>query len=231
MAWKEMKYDKYKKETVDNEVRIIRDACSYILNQSPSFLPIVEPLGFFAEEQEAKAYLVMEYCEGGDLQKYIQDMKKSGSLISKALSFIEQLLSSVNQIHENNIIHGDLKPQNILLSKDKKIKLADFGLAQKLQAGNQYKTSHLAGTMNFIAPELFQIADEPQIIIYKISADIWACGIILYELLSQQHPFLLNQIDIPDEELKRRVINDEPPELPSQYPESMTNLIKSMLIK
>ncbi|KAA6364825.1 MAG: putative Serine/Threonine kinase domain protein, partial [Streblomastix strix] len=149
MAWKEMKYQSQKeKQDVINEVRIARDSYNIFLKQHSSFLQVVIPYGFFVEELEAKAYLVMEYCEGGDLQKYIQDMKKSGSMIGveDAWNFIEQLLSPIQQFHENRIIHGDLKPSNILLSKDNKVKLAKFGIARELKDEKAYFTTHGAGT-------------------------------------------------------------------------------------
>ncbi|KAA6388072.1 MAG: putative Serine/Threonine kinase domain protein [Streblomastix strix] len=215
MAWKKMRYftDQEILE-VDNEVRVIIDAYQFSNEKQLSFLPVAKPLGFFLNKNEDQAYLVTEYCEGGDLQIFIQKMMKSNSSISveDAWSFIGQLVLSVQQIHQNRIIHSDLKPSNILLTKEKKIKLADFGLSRKLQEGYDY-ILHEGGTEQ------------------QFAADIWACGIVLYELLSHKHPFLLDNVITSKYELINNVLDTEPPELPEQYPESMRNLIKYMLIK
>ncbi|KAA6361906.1 MAG: hypothetical protein EZS28_042567 [Streblomastix strix] len=182
---------------VDNEVRVIIDAFQFSNEKQLSFLPVVKPLGFFLNKNEDQAYLVTEYCEGGDLQIFIQKMMKSNSLISveDVWSFIGQLLLLVQQIHQNRIIHRDLKPSNIPLTKDKKIKLADFGLSRKLQEGYDYNL-HEGGT--------------------KCNNSLLISGLVV----------ITSKFD-----LIKNVLDTEPPELPEQYPESMRNLIKYMLIK
>ncbi|KAA6372108.1 MAG: putative CBL-interacting serine/threonine-protein kinase 19, partial [Streblomastix strix] len=93
----------------------------------------IEILGFFVDD-DVKAFLIMEYCEGGNLHQYINDMKNKGKMISEqdAWTFISQMASAIFQMHSNGVIHGDLKPSNVLLTRDRKIKLGDFGLARKL---------------------------------------------------------------------------------------------------
>ncbi|KAA6366620.1 MAG: hypothetical protein EZS28_037853, partial [Streblomastix strix] len=90
-----------------------------------------------------KVYLVLEFCAGGDMRHYIDDMKKKGTMISneKAWEVIAQLNSAMNQLHKNQIIHADMKPDNVLFTEDFKVKLADFGMARKLQQGRNNTTA------------------------------------------------------------------------------------------
>ncbi|KAA6354266.1 MAG: putative NEK/NEK6 protein kinase, partial [Streblomastix strix] len=146
----------------------------------------------------------------------------------KAWEIVCQIAQSVQQLHANNIIHGDIKPENILLTEDFKVKLADFGLSRKLREGKQY-TMGRGGTTFYLSPELLQ---ERKIL--TIAADIWAIGILLYDLLAQHHPFLKDKEDaddISELEIARRVVSEEAPELPSHYPDSLKKLIKAMLSK
>ncbi|KAA6354762.1 MAG: hypothetical protein EZS28_049711, partial [Streblomastix strix] len=140
VAIKEVDYDSdEEKQRFDKEVSVMRDVY-HILQQAsssssssssqssdsqPSFIHVVEPLGYFLNEDKDKAYLVLEYCENGDLRQYIQKMKDSGTEITEAKAFelIRQVTLALNQLHMNGIIHGDIKPENILLTKDFQVKL------------------------------------------------------------------------------------------------------------
>ncbi|KAA6380955.1 MAG: putative NEK protein kinase, partial [Streblomastix strix] len=231
MAWKKMKYSTdQEKEIVNNELKIIIDSYEIFCQSRSQFLHIVKPLGFFLNGKMNKAFLVLEYCAGGDLRKYIEDMKKKGTEISenKAWEMIAQVASSVYLLHSHRIIHGDLKPSNILLTENLVVKLADFGLAHLLQTEKSYTTMN-AGTTIYLAPEILIATNKDQKKRQKFAADIWACGIMLYELLAHVHPFTLNQKNITQFEIICRVINDNPPELPDHYPENMRNLIKAII--
>ncbi|KAA6363265.1 MAG: putative NEK protein kinase, partial [Streblomastix strix] len=218
-AWKELNYETAEEiEMVNKENEIMNMIYGIVKNSnSLSFIHIVQPLGLIIDEKDHKAYIVMEYCSGGDLQQYIKDMINKGTEITveKCWEIIGQLGSSIFQLHQHQIIHGDLKPSNVLLTGDFKIKLADFGLARELQEGRT-STTLRAGTK------------KPK---QKFATDIWACGIILYELLTHKHPFTFGKTNILQQEFIRRVINEDPPELPLHYPENMRKLIKAMLVK
>ncbi|KAA6332970.1 MAG: hypothetical protein EZS28_053220, partial [Streblomastix strix] len=96
-----------------------------ITKQDKDYLHVVEPLGFFLNEDKDSAYLVMEFCDGGDLRNFMTQLKKQKEKISveKAIQFTKQIASSLVQLHQHGIIHGDLKPENILLTKDQQVKL------------------------------------------------------------------------------------------------------------
>ncbi|KAA6387731.1 MAG: putative serine threonine-protein kinase nek2 [Streblomastix strix] len=246
MARKEMNYGTPKEiQMVNCEVRIIREINEIFRNSSQSqnsFSHVIEPLGFFVDEDEFKAFLIMEYCEGGDLHKYIKDMKKRRTSISiqDAWSFISQLISAIYQLHSHRIIHGDLKPQNILLNKDRKIKLGDFGLARKLQNVATYVTAN-GFTWRYLAPELLITPSSQQNakglnplkqkLELRFSSDIWALGIILFELLALEHPFLGEDQNLPLLENLKQITENEPKQLPFHYPKNMRNLILRMLVK
>ncbi|KAA6393414.1 MAG: putative NEK protein kinase [Streblomastix strix] len=230
MAWKEVNYETLKeKQLVDNEVTLMREIYRKIKHNLPptSFYHIVQLLGFFVNED--KAYLVMEYYERGDLRKYINELRKMGADIKdkKCYEIVGQLAQSLNQLHRNEILHGDLKPENVLLTQDLKVKLADFGLARQLQIGRGYTTNHGV----FSKHQKFQDKGQQQKLIQTPACDIWAFGVMIFELLAQRHPFYDNNEDLNEQEFAQRVINQPPAQLPDNYPLKLKNLIKQMLIK
>ncbi|KAA6393559.1 MAG: putative NEK protein kinase [Streblomastix strix] len=217
MAWKEVNYeDKDEIEMVNKEIEIMQKIYEIVLKSNSSFIHIVQPLGFFVDEEEHKAYIVLEYCSKGDLRKYIENMKESGTMISpqKCYEMICQIAISLNQLHTSGILHSDLKPENILLVEGFKVKLADFGLAHQLQTDQEY-TFAKGGTF----PKL------------SFSDDIWAFGVIIFQLIAQRHPFFDNDEDLNEQEFAQRVINQPPAQLPDNYPVKLRDLIMQMLEK
>ncbi len=129
-------------------------------------------------------YLVMEYCEGETLRHL---MNSSGELsLGLRLDLIIDILAGLEEAHQHNIIHCDIKPENILLSltADKWIgKVTDFGIAKTVQQSNNDKgESGYTGSPGYMAPERFYGK-------YSYSCDIYSVGIILYELIIGERPF------------------------------------------
>ncbi|KAA6361179.1 MAG: putative Serine:threonine protein kinase PLK4, partial [Streblomastix strix] len=161
----------------------------------------VKEMDYYTQEENEdgdKAYLVLEYCSKGDLRKYINNMKELGVEISteKAYEMIGQIASSLDQLHAIDIIHADLKPENVLLVEGFKVKLADFGLARQLQIGRNYTTKH-GGTFLYQGPELLRIKKIEVVVTRLIqtpASDIWAFGVMIFELLTQRHPFFDNRV-------------------------------------
>ena len=120
--------------------------------------------------------IIMEFCEGLDLRKFINEYKKSNKPLEKEMiyNFILDLCLGLKEIHNNNLIHRDLKPENIFLDKNNKLKIGDFGISSILKS-TKYATSQV-GTYNYMAPEI--IKGEK----YNNKIDIWALGCIIYEL-------------------------------------------------
>lgn len=136
---------------------------------------------FDMHEDESHYYLLTEYCAGGELFDRIQ---KANNFNEKmAAKYIKQLLSAIAYLHARNIVHRDLKAENLLFESDAddaNLKLIDFGVSSECFKGNKLKET--LGTPYYIAPEvLLQSYDE--------KCDIWSCGIILYILLCGYPPF------------------------------------------
>ncbi|XP_043333626.1 serine/threonine-protein kinase Nek5 isoform X2 [Cervus canadensis] len=144
---------------------------------------------FFSSFQENnRLFIVMEYCDGGDLMKRIR--RQRGVLFSEdqILSWFVQISLGLKHIHDRKVLHRDIKTQNIFLSKNGMVaKLGDFGIARVLN-----NTMELArtcvGTPYYLSPEICQ--NKP----YNNKTDIWSLGCVLYELCTLRHPFEANNL-------------------------------------
>ncbi|AQL07732.1 Serine/threonine-protein kinase ATG1c [Zea mays] len=127
-------------------------------------------------------YLILEYCRGGDLHAYLQRHKRVSEKVAR--HFIRQLASGLQMLRDNNVVHRDLKPQNILLVENNEnslLKIADFGFAKFLQPFALAET--LCGSPLYMAPEVMQAQK------YDAKADLWSVGVILYQLVTGRPPF------------------------------------------
>lgn len=126
-------------------------------------------------------YMVMEYVKGTDLKQYL---RQHGPLpLTQVVKIMEQVLAAVQTAHAHGIIHRDLKPQNILIDDHQTVKITDFGIATASTANSLTQTNTLLGSVHYLSPEQARggLATE--------QSDIYALGIILYELLTGQVPF------------------------------------------
>ncbi|KAF1786042.1 Aurora kinase [Phytophthora cactorum] len=127
-------------------------------------------------------YLVMKYAGGGDLYKKMRSMPGRRFPERQAMLYIAQLVSALEACHHQHVVHRDIKPENLLLSEEGTIQLADFGWSSaNVTAATRRDT--LCGTLDYLSPEM--IRGEK----YDESVDIWAVGIIMYELLVGKPPF------------------------------------------
>ncbi|KAI9989384.1 hypothetical protein PInf_019663 [Phytophthora infestans] len=140
-------------------------------------------LPLFATFQDAtRVYLVMKYAGGGDLYKKMRSMPGRRFPERQAMLYTAQLVSALEACHQQHVIHRDIKPENLLLSQEGTIQLGDFGWSSaNVTAANRRDT--LCGTLDYLSPEM--IRGEK----YDESVDIWAVGIIMYELLVGKPPF------------------------------------------
>lgn len=136
-------------------------------------------------ESDSFIFIVMELCPNGELFDYLTRVVRLSE--KKTRSIMRSILGAVSLFHKMNIVHRDLKPENILLDENMNVKISDFGFAIKLHE-NQLLTD-LCGTPGYLAPETLSCSmydDQPG---YGIEVDMWACGVILYTLLSGSPPF------------------------------------------
>lgn len=130
-------------------------------------------------EEEAIHYIVMELVEGITLKNYIQ--KKGKLSVKEAISIAIQMSMGIEAAHNNHIIHRDIKPQNIIISRDGKVKVTDFGIARA--ASSNTISSNVMGSVHYTSPEQARggYSDE--------KSDIYSLGITIYEMLTGRVPF------------------------------------------
>ena len=131
---------------------------------------------------EGRPYIANEYVRGQTMKDML-DFRTSIP-IAEAVSYMLQLTSALFYAHQHNIIHRDIKPQNIYVMPDGTIKLGDFGIAQAGGVDDSFtKTSEIVGSVHYLAPEISQ--GKPA----SIQSDIYAAGVTFYELLTGHVPF------------------------------------------
>lgn len=132
-------------------------------------------------EEDGTNYIVMEYVEGTDLKEYIRER---GPLPPReAVRIMTQIVSAIELAHQNRIIHRDIKPQNILIDREGNVKITDFGIAIALSETSLTQTNTLLGSVHYLSPEQARGG------MATIRSDIYALGIVLYELLVGEVPF------------------------------------------
>lgn len=178
-------YSEEEREAIRREVRI---HCSPgLAHQNIVFL-----YDYF--EDDTFFYLVMDHCEGGDLQTYMRKHKRTGVTEWQAQMLFMQLMKALAFLHDQNIIHGDIKPQNVLLSKKpfSIVKICDFGNARyakdvryfsKTGSVSKVPYTSIMGTQGYIAPEILAKKD------YGPEIDVWAAGIMCFTMLGGYQPY------------------------------------------
>lgn len=132
-------------------------------------------------EDGGQHYIVMEYIRGKSLKELIA--QRGAMDKQEALQIMDQLLCAIIEAHKNNIIHRDIKPQNILVKDDGTVKIADFGIATVSDAVQLTQTDTVLGSVHYLAPELARGE------MATFQSDIYALGITFYELLTGQVPY------------------------------------------
>lgn len=172
---------------------------------------IISLLDFFIDTKSNTFYIVTELAKEGSLYP-IKPMAPE-----KIIDYYFQILDAIEYCHYNGLIHGDIKPENIVLSGDGIIKLIDFGGASYISDNNFY-----AGTLDYSTPEFISNTNK----ISTIYSDLWALGVLLYELFCFVPPFESECIF----ETKRKIINVEYT-MPDNLPLNVQNVIRGLLVK
>ena len=173
---------------------------------------------FIQRKPKPALNIVTEFADGGDLNQKILKQKKVPFSESQILDYITQICLALQHIHKKKIIHRDLKSGNIFLMKSGIVKVGDFGIAKGLQSTWE-KAKTLVGTPYFLSPEI--ISNQP----YDAKSDIWALGVLLYELMTFKMPF--NAVSLPLLSIKINRGVYKPP--PSSYSKEIRDLLKSCL--
>lgn len=167
-------------------------------------------------EDNGKYYIVMEYVEGKTLKTLV---KKRGALtLPEVIDIMTQLTSAIACAHDSNIIHRDIKPQNVLIKEDGIVKITDFGIAMALNSNELTQTNSVMGSVHYLPPEQANGKGA------TIKSDIYSLGIVMFELLTGTLPFKGdNAVEIAIKQMKNKIpsvcdIND-------QIPQSVENII------
>lgn len=156
--------------------RFQREAISASSLNDPNIVEVYD-----VGEDDGKYFIVMEYVQGLTLKQLI---KKRGSLtLPEVQDIMLQLTSAVAHAHESYIIHRDIKPQNVIILEDGRVKIMDFGIAVALNAGEFTQTNSVMGTVYYIPPEQANGGAA------TIKSDIYSLGILMYELVTGHVPF------------------------------------------
>lgn len=170
-------------------------------------------------EENGSAYLVMEQVPGEALSTIIE--RESVLSVDKTLDIVAQTASALQAAHAAGLVHRDIKPGNLLITPDGRVKITDFGIARIADQVPLTATGQVMGTVQYLSPEQASgHAASP-------ATDIYSLGIVAYECLAGRRPFSgESQVAIALAQ-----INDAPPPLPSSVPLPVQQLIMSMIAK
>lgn len=157
-------------------------------------------------------YLLMEYPVNGELYKLLKARGPLNDIL--ASHYIYQMADALDFMHQRNIMHRDVKPENILIGFNNIIKLTDFGWSIISPRGTKRKT--LCGTIDYLSPELLTSRE------YDDKVDVWALGVLAYELVANSPPF---EEDSKDLTCKRIVRGD------LRFPETVSSDAKDLISK
>ena len=196
------------KDTLKNEANILSKIKSEFV------------VKFYESFEENNCYnIVMEYCEGGDLEQLLIERKKIPLNENFIWKVFIQIVIGLGEIHKMNILHRDIKTSNIFLTKNNDVKIGDLGIAKQLI--KQRYANTLIGTPYYLSPEICK--EKP----YNEKSDIWALGCILYELCTFEHPFDAdNQIA-----LIKKILNSKPKPISNIFDINFNKIIMKLLQK
>nr|MBA3539914.1 serine/threonine protein kinase [Deltaproteobacteria bacterium] len=170
-------------ETDEARELFYREARFASAMEHPNITSVVD----FGEDEKVGMFMVMEFCDGEPLNRILFREKRLG--VRRASEIVLQVAEALHYIHKQNVVHCDIKTENILVTEEEHegkrartvIKLLDFGLARSLTASRA--STSLSGTPHYVAPE--RIRGEPA----SPASDVYGVGILLYELLTGQVPW------------------------------------------
>ena len=206
--------------TLESKARFLQEAKATAALNHPNILSIYE-----IDEQGDSAFIVLEYIDGQNLKDYLAAVKTgSGIPVKQAIEWTETIARGLKVAHDSNIIHRDIKSENIMLTKSGQLKIMDFGLAKLRSQSSYTRAGSSVGTLAYMSPEQAQGLSADN------RSDLWSLGILFFELLTGDLPFKSEH----EAGLMYLVVNQDPPlpsELDRRLPESIDTVVKKMLQK
>jgi formylglycine-generating enzyme required for sulfatase activity/serine/threonine protein kinase len=196
----------------DIDVEAFRQEAAIWLQASghPNVLPLID-----ADIYDGQVVIVSEYVNDGSLAGWLKQHGGKASSIATACEILEGVLAGLAHLHERRIIHRDLKPENILLQRDNP-RVADFGISRLLRTTSQ--STNVSGTLAYMAPEAFDGKRNER-------TDIWAVGVIFYQLLGGSLPY--DQQDMVS--FIGAIMRHDPAPLPESVPEVLRQVVMKAL--
>jgi serine/threonine protein kinase len=200
------------------EKRFTREARVVASLEHPAIVPVYD-FGY----QEDQPFMVYRYMSGGTLKDKIEN--EGAKSIDDTFTFISRITPAIDKAHDGGIIHRDLKPSNILFDDDNKAYVADFGIAKIVESTSHLTGNAIVGTPAYMSPE--QFTGDVEVGRYS---DIYALGIILYELLSGELPF---KADTTPRLMKLHIMDPVPSirEIRAELPKEIDAILEKTLAK
>ena len=204
------KLDNKERESALNEIRILASL------SHPNIIGYKEA---FFDEKSKTLNIIMEYADDGDIDKKIKDNLKKRNLFSEETiwCWVIQILEGLKYLHDNKIIHRDLKCANIFLMKNGTLKLGDLNVSKIVKMGMAQTQT---GTPYYISPEIWK--EQP----YDYKCDIWSVGCIIYEICTLRPPFRGNSL----KELYTNITNGYYLPISNFYSNDIKEIISMMLV-
>jgi len=206
--------------TADNRARFLQEAKATAALNHPNILSIFE-----IDEHNESAFIVLEFIDGQTLKEYLATLNTgSGVPVRQAIAWIEAIARGLKVAHEKDIVHRDIKAENIMLTKSGQLKIMDFGLAKLRSHATLTRAGSSLGTLSYMSPEQAQGSAADQ------RSDLWSLGVLLFELLTGDLPFKSEH----EAGLLYLIVNQAPPfpsELDRRLPEDIDAIVMRMLDK
>jgi len=199
-------------------IRFMREAQSAGILTHPNIVTIHDVV---EASDEGLAFIAMEYVRGTNLKLMLQGDQPM--TLRAALDIISQVGDALDYAHANRVIHRDVKPANILITTDHRVKITDFGIA-RLDSSNLTQEGQLLGTPNYMAPEQIQGREVDH------RADLFSLGIVLYEMLTRHKPFQGENLTV----VSHRIVYDHftpPREYARELPAGIDRILSRALEK